>query len=162
MRPTSDGNAPGSGKRPGDFYAVIADKKDNRPLDVLVYDDPGTGSHYKGQYLFQYKNNPDGTSVTTVQHYVAPDVASSNAMIAKDSTVANKQNELAYTTRYYYDAQHHCIEADAYRGADLKNPAPQPFAKMRFVDGQVNGTTEERADATKFDFFDLLGPRLPD
>jgi hypothetical protein len=162
LRPTND-VAPGSGKRPDNFYAVVSDKRNgNRPLDVLVYDDPGTGSHYKGQYIFQYKNNPDGTSVTTVNHFVPPDVATGNAMIGKDVLIANKQNELIGTTRYYYDAQHRCIEADAYRGSDLKQPNPQPFTKMRFVDGQVNGTITERQQATQFDFFDLLGPRLPD
>jgi hypothetical protein len=162
MRPTND-VAPGSGKRPDNFYAVISDKSHkNRPLDVLVYDDPGTGSHYKGQYIFQYKDNPDGTSVTTVKHFVPPDVATGNAMIGKDAEIANKQNELIGTTRYYYDTQHRCIEADAYRGSDLKQPNPQPFAKQRFVDGQVNGTITERQQATQFDFFDLLGPRLPD
>jgi hypothetical protein len=161
MRPKTE-ISPGIGKLPDNFFAVVADKN-NTPLDVLQYDNPGTGTRYDGQYRFNYQTNPDGTSKISVLHFVAPWVKDANPMDLKERDIAGKPNFLAGVSNYYYDSNHHCIEADYYSGVDLKaNPQAKPIQSMRFVDGRVDGTFEERGHAGQLDFFDLLGPRIPD
>jgi hypothetical protein len=161
MRPVND-VAPASGKRADEFYAVVSDK-DNKPLDVLEYDDPGTGSRYLGQHMFNYRQNPDGTSVTSVLHFIPSWLAQSQGLDGKDRPIAGKPNVLAGVTKYYYDSAHHCVQAEFYSGANIKDsPQPAPTQTMKFVDGRVDGTITERERASKFEFFDLLGPRIPD
>ena len=163
LRPNTD-KFPGGGKMPKSFFAVGFDAQ-GKPLDVLKYDDPGTGSRYLGQYRIQYDDLTDGSGMhrVTVKNWVDADM-NKPKITGPQEYIGNRLNTLAGVTQYYYDSAGHCVDAQYYTGATLQLPPNQwvPTDEIKYPNGQAYQSTEERQRASRMDFFDTFGPRLPE
>ncbi len=162
LRPRTD-VAPGGGKLPKDFFAVGFDAE-GKPVDVLKYDDPGTGSRYLGQYQISYETLADGTGRrVTIKNWVDADM-NREKLSGPQQVIGNRLNTLAGVTQYYYDNDGKIVDARYYQGSTMLLDRSQwkPADDMRYSDGLAAGTMEERTRASRMDFFNLFGPRLPD
>jgi hypothetical protein len=181
MRPNTD-QSPGGGKLPPMFYAVGVDKE-NKPVDVLEYYNPGTGSKYREQYQFKYEAVADGRMRVTVFNWMD---SSLTRDVGPQEVIGKTLNTLEGVSQYYYDATTgKCTEASYYKGWMLQKPRDQwlPDVTMKFTDTQVSISDRDgrsgqmkpfytvapadailtvRAKAGTLNFFNLLGPKLPD
>jgi hypothetical protein len=179
LKPTSD-VAPNSGSRAGTDYAVTLDKA-NRPVDVLAYQNPGTGNKYVEQYQFNYGQLTDGTNRSRVTVYDWKDSTQTND-VGPQQVIGNKLNTLEGVSQYYYDSTGKCVEAVYYNGWALKGPKSdwKPVVDMKFEAGQISISEQNprsgqmtpfstpsnssdaaltvRYKAANLKFFDLLGP----
>lgn len=157
LRPRTE-TFPGSNKQPGSFFAVALDSE-LKPVDVLQYQSNG---RYQGQYQFIYERLDDGRRRVNVRHWLDTQ-DNRNSMVGPTAIIGDHSNTLAGVSQFYYDQVGHCTEALYYPGyAFLRDRSQwQPMVDMKFPQGRVSGTPEERSAAARIDYFDLLGPRLP-
>lgn len=150
---------PGSNKQPDSFFAVALDQE-LKPVDVLQYQ---TNGHYQGQYQFGYERLDDGRRRVNVRHWVDTD-QNRSSLVGPKAYIGDHQNTLAGVSQFYYDQVGHCTEALYYPGYTFLNQDRnqwKPTVDMQFPNGRVSGTPEERSAASRIDYFNLLGPRLP-
>jgi hypothetical protein len=176
LRPNTD-TAPGGGKLPPMFFAVGLDKE-NKPVDILEYYKSSAGNKYREQYQFNYEKVVDGRMRVTVYNWM-------DSTLTRDAgpreVIGNKLNTLEGVSQYYYDPNSgKCTEALYYNGYNMK----KPMVDLKFNNGQVQvsernansgemtpwSTPQQGVDAirtarnkgAKLNFFNLLGPGLPD
>lgn len=176
MRPATD-VAPGGGKRPPMFYALGLDAA-NRPVDMLEYYNPGTGTKYREQYQFRYENMPDGGKRVTVYNWMD---STETTDIGIQKVIGNKQNTLEGISQYYFSANGYCSKAVHYDGQMLLQPKDQwqPLVDIKFQNGQAivsdrDGLSGQmlpykavddftlRQKAQYFSMYNMLGPKLQD
>jgi hypothetical protein len=176
LRPHTD-RGPAGGKLPPMFFALGLDAK-NRPIDLLEYYNPGTGTRYREQYQFRYENMPDGGKRVTVYNWMN---AAETQDVGPRKVIGGKQNTLEGISQYYFDPTGNCKEALHYDGKMMTPGKPasdwKPLIDIKYQNGQayvsnrdgVSGDMTQpqavddytlRQKAAYFSMYDLLGPKL--
>ena len=179
LRPASK-TAPLNDGSQSNLYAVALDKG-GKPVDILQYYDPGTGTKYQEQYQFKYDQLAGGTNTTRVTVMDWKD-SKQTTDVGPQQIIGNKLNTLEGVSQYYYDATGKCTEALYYNGWSMNAPRAdwKPAVDMKFNGDQLSisernansgqmtpfytPATKYEADLTiqakaaKLKFFDLLGP----